>query len=153
MKTLISPRPSVSVFPLLDLAHLLKKPLPGCSPALHPRTIRPPSGLSPSLWVNWNSAQAGRGDQGRAGTQPHSFLAQDPAVPSRPSCPWPHPGGAWGLLHSPLGVAPPPHTGGSGPGQCGCPPHCAAESLWRALTLCPPVVTPALVSGLRKRSD
>lgn len=112
MKTLISPRPSVSVFPLLDLAHLLKKPLPGCSPALHPRTIRPPSGLSPSLWVNWNSAQAGRGDQGRAGTQPHSFLAQDPAVPSRPSCPWPHPGGGVGAPAQPAGCRPAPTHGG-----------------------------------------
>lgn len=57
-------------------------------------------------------AKAGWGDQGRAGTQAHGFLAQDPAVRSRATCHWPQPGATCGLLHSPRGAALPPHMGG-----------------------------------------
>lgn len=64
-------------------------------------------------------------------------------MPSRLQLPRPHPGDV-GAPAQPT-VFRPPHTRGLRPGSVDAPPHCAAESLWRALTP-PPVVTPALVS-------
>lgn len=110
MKTLTSPRPSVSVFPLLDLVHLLKKPLDALLHFTldHQTTLRPLTLTLGQLELS----PGGAGGPGQGGDTASQLPGPGPRCALPTQLPLATPGGDMGAPAQPTGCHPTPTHGG-----------------------------------------